>query len=297
MQAITKTLFGGFVSDMMVKPHQSPLFDNPGDYGLDYEDVEFITADGVQLRGWLVKGGNDKVIIQSHFGVQCNRAGYRPTGFVRPWGQIHFLRHAKYFSEQGYSVLMYDFRSHGESANGPIPWVSWGKEEAKDVVAAVEYITNGRSDFKNAQIGLLSICMGGGASVYAYGLENGLQKYSAIKAMIVVQPLLYNDFIDAFGMPGLLANAGGAVTKDRLGMDLREVSFLPYAESIRVPTLVVQNKNDPWTKLDFVKEFFDSITTEKEMMFLDLEKNRFVAYEYIGTAPEQFLPWFQKHME
>ena len=75
-----------FIADTMIKPHQSPLFDDPGAYGLDYEDVTFQAADGVTLSGWLIKGSKDKVIIQSP-GVMCCRAGYTPEGrgFMSPY--------------------------------------------------------------------------------------------------------------------------------------------------------------------------------------------------------------------
>ena len=56
-----------YLSDMMVKPHQSPVFDNPTNYALEYEDVSFKASDGVTIRGWLINGGSDKIIIQSHF--------------------------------------------------------------------------------------------------------------------------------------------------------------------------------------------------------------------------------------
>lgn len=63
------------LANTLVKPCQSPLFDNPKDYGLDHQDVTFDTSDGVTLSEWLIKGAADKVIIQSYFGVQCCRSG------------------------------------------------------------------------------------------------------------------------------------------------------------------------------------------------------------------------------
>ena len=59
-------MFGTLIANTMIKPHQSPLFDDPKNYGLDFEDVTFETSDGVKLSGWLIKGDKDKVIIQSH---------------------------------------------------------------------------------------------------------------------------------------------------------------------------------------------------------------------------------------
>ncbi|MEX0347457.1 MAG: alpha/beta hydrolase family protein [Rhizobiaceae bacterium] len=291
-------MFGNMISNMMVKPYQSPLFDSPQAYGLDFENVEFPAADGTKLRGWLIKGGTDRVIIESHFGVQCNRGGWSPEGkgMIKPWKKdIKFLRQAKHFVDNGYSFLMYDFRGHGESELGPKPWVSWGPEEAKDVLGAVDYIS-GRKAFSGASIGLLSICMGAGATTYAYGLEDGLANRGNIKALVAVQPLLYSCFIDALGMPRFLANQGAKVTQQRLGFDLAEPDFIDHAPKINVPTLVVQNQNDPWTRMDMVKRYHDALTVEKELKMLDLEKSRFAAYDWVGTHAGEVQAWFDEHM-
>ena len=155
-------MFGKAISNLMIKPGKSPVFETPDNYGLDYEDVTFKASDGVELSGWLVKGGNEKVIIQSHFGVQCSRCGFTQEGKgmmknVLWTSDIHFLNQAKYLVEAGYSVLMYDMRNHGNSEqNG---WVSWGLDERKDVVAAIKFIAE-HPVYQNANLGLLSICMG-----------------------------------------------------------------------------------------------------------------------------------------
>ena len=144
-----------YVADLMVKPGKSPVFNNPKDFGLEYEDVSFVSSDGATLSGWLVKGSTDKVIIQSHFGVQCSRAGYSPEvqGMIKMWDKdIEFLNQAKYLVDAGYTVLMYDFRNHGESGSGPRPWITWGPEESKDVIAAVDFISH-HPDYKDSEIG------------------------------------------------------------------------------------------------------------------------------------------------
>ncbi|MCG7991003.1 MAG: lysophospholipase [Candidatus Thiodiazotropha lotti] len=291
-------MFGTMISNMMVKPYQSPLFDSPENWGLDYESVEFPATDGTLLRGWLIRGGSDRVIVQSHFGVQCSRGGWTPKGkgLIKPWkNDISFLRQVKYLVENGYSVLMYDFRGHGESDLGPIPWVSWGQEEAKDVIGAVDYIST-HPDFANASIGLLSICMGSAATTYAYGLEDGLSGRDRVKALVAVQPLLYSCFVDALGMPGFARRSGEKVTVERLGFDIAGPNFVEQAASISVPTLVVQNANDPWTQMSMVEDYYQRLTVEKELKMLDLDKSRFAAYDRIGTHPQEFTDWFDDHM-
>ena len=287
-----------YLSDMMVKPHQSPVFDNPENYALKHEDVAFEASDGVTIRGWLIDGGNDKIIIQSHFGVQCSRSGYclEGKGFLKPWkSDISFLRQAKQLVNMGYSVLMYDMRNHGESDIGTTPWITWGAEEAKDIIAAVDFVES-HPVYKDAEIGLLSICMGSAISTYAFGMENGLKNRKNIKAMIAVQPLQYQKFIDALGLPKFIQRPVAKLNQERTGVDMVEKSFLPNVKDIDVPTLIVQNSNDPWTDMNFVDSFYNQLTVEKDIHWADLEKNRIAAYDYIGQNPEGVYEWFDKFM-
>ena len=292
-------MIGNAISNMMIKPGLSPVFEGPADHGLDYEDVTFETVDGATLRGWLIKGGQDKVVIQTHFGVQCSRAGYTPQGkgMIKLWPRdISFLRQARALVDRGYSVLMYDMRNHGESEAGDCPWVSWGPKEAQDVIAAVKYVSE-RDDYASASIGLLSICMGAAATTYAYG--TGAQELVGnprIKALVAVQPLHYKEFVKAFGIPGFLSKSGTRRSEERLGFNLEERTFLPDAGAIDVPTLVIQNRNDPWTNIDFVQRYYDGLTVEKEMSWLELSKDRAAAYDWLGTEPGAMIDFFDGYM-
>ena len=297
-------MLGRMIANTMVKPHQSPLFDEPTAYGLDYENVTFKASDGVTLSGWLIKGDKDKVIIQSHFGVMCCRAGYTTEGkgFMRPYPEdIKFLRQAKYLNEAGYTVLMYDFRNHGASTLGSIPWVTWGFDEAKDVIAAVDYIAT-HPDYTDASIGLLSICMGQGASTKAFGMEHGLQDYDGLKCMISVQPMDYPTFIDALGMPGFLARSTNKVISERTGINFAASSWVSSVKDITVPTMVVQNENDAYLDKPFIDAYYEQLNVEKEMLWIQLPKkrtdfaNRAAAYVWLGENPNPILEWFGKHM-
>ena len=292
-------MFAKMLSDMMIKPGNAPVFGAPGDFGLAFESVEIPARDGITLRGWLIPGDSDKVIIQSHFGVQCSRSGYTPDGkgMIKMWPEdIPFLRQAKYLNSLGYTVLMYDLRNHGESDLGVVPWVTWGPEEAKDVIAAVDFISN-HATYRDADIGLLSICMGAAATTYAYGMEQGgLRDRQNIKALIAVQPLHYKNFVKAFGLPNFLDAMGRKLSFERTGIDLFSTTFLPSAKHVSVPTLVVQNRNDPWTDLDFVQQYYDGLTVEKKLLMLDLEKSRAAAYEELGRAPERILGFFRQYL-
>ena len=291
-------MIGRAISDLMIKPGKSPVYETPDKYNLKYEDVTFKTSDGVILSGWLVKGGTDKVIIQSHFGIQCSRSGFTIEGKGRMerslWSSdIHFLNQAKYLVEAGYSVLMYDMRSHGDSEQ--TGWITWGKNERKDLMAAIQFIES-HDEYKNAKIGLLSICMGQAASTFAFGLEPEMKNFKNLKTMISVQPLTYDYFVANMGLPMFVVNAGSNYSKNRRNTDLTGDSFLPYVKDISVPTLVIQNQNDPMTDLDMVKQYYNDLTVEKEMLWLDIGAQRAAAYDWIGKNPDPIVSWFDKYM-
>ena len=297
-------MISNFVADMMFKPGQAPVFENPAAYGLNWTDVAFDTRDGVTLRGWLIPGDSDRVIIQSHFGTMCSRAGYTNDGkgMTKAFdADIHFLNQAKYLNEAGYTVLMYDFRGHGESDTGPKHWITWGTEEAKDVVAAVEFITT-HAEYGEAEIGLLSICMGQGASTEAFGLEDGLRSFPQIKAMVSIQPMDYPTFIRAMGVPGFVRNGVRKIMEKRTGIDLEAASWFPHVKDINVPVRVIQNRNDGYLDEAFVKAYYDALTVEKDLVWIDLPKkktrnfNRLAAYEWIGNNPDKILGWFDQHL-
>lgn len=155
-------MLGRQISDLIIKPGKSEVFDSPENYGLNYEDVNFKTPDGITLSGWLINSDTDKVIIQSHFGVQCSRSGFTVKGknFIEKslWNKdIPFLRQAKYLNDADYSILMYDMRNLGNSQK--TDWITWGLKERKDIIGALNFISN-HNELKNANIRLLSICMG-----------------------------------------------------------------------------------------------------------------------------------------
>lgn len=291
-------MFGKAISDLMIKPGKSPVFDNPENYNLPYEDVVFPAKDGQQVSGWLIKGSSDKVIIQSHFGVQCSRCGYTVEGknFISKslWStDIKFLNQAKYLHEAGYTVLMYDFRNHGNTSSEKNDWITWGQEERNDVWGAVNFIAT-HSTYNQASIGLLSICMGAASTFFAYGLEADFKSFKNIKSMIAVQPLTYDFFVSSMGLPNFLVKAGNTYNQKRK-VDLTGDSFLPYVQVVNVPVMVIQNQNDPMTNMGMVKSLYNDIRTEKEMLWLDLDKKRGAAYDWLGYHPEPILKWFNTY--
>jgi len=136
------------VTSAKTRPMDRNLTDSPAFYGATFRDVEFQTADGVKLSGWLVPGGaKHTTIIYSH-------------GLFRSRREL--LDRAMELWRQGYGALLYDSRNHGASGSAR---VSLGYNERLDVEAAVRYLRD--EVHSNDRIVLFGISMGATAALLA----------------------------------------------------------------------------------------------------------------------------------
>ena len=63
-----------------------------------------------------------------------------------------------------------------------------------------------------------------------------------------------------------------------------------------MPTLIVQNSNDPCSDMSFLGGCYNQLNVEKDIHWADIAKNRIAAYDYIGQNPEGVYEWFDKYM-
>ncbi len=110
------------------------------------EQVTFQGVDGVPLVGNLVPSRNGAVVILIH-GLYANREQLLPE--------------ARLLADQGYGVLIYDNRAHGDSG-GSI--ATWGLLESGDAARAVDYVQQ-RTGVPAGKIGLLGLSIGGTAAL------------------------------------------------------------------------------------------------------------------------------------
>lgn len=275
----------GMIDMMLAAKLDSPIGSTPANLGIPFEEVSFPTDDGIMLKGWLLRGGTNKVAIQSHF-VTANRSG-TPEG-------VGLSKTAKAFHDDGYTVLMFDARNHGQSDLGPVPYALGTQQDSPDFVAAVDFVT-GLSGYENASIGVTGMCFGASALPGAFALENGLSCRENVKAITIIQP-------GTWGM--LMRGALGDETVDEInrqlddkGSDGMDVDSLPHASAINVPTMLMHNQNDPMGDLDYTRRYFDEIQTQKNLHWIDGPADRAYAYTHITQHPEILINWFNSHLD
>jgi dipeptidyl aminopeptidase/acylaminoacyl peptidase len=126
-------------------PARLPLDRSPDEVGIGrYEDVSFVTADGLMLRGWYVPSQNGAAVVLGH-GHAANRTQLLPEAGI--------------LAHHGYGVLLFDFRAHGESEGDT---TTLGDRERQDLDAAIGFVA-ARPAVDPERIGALGFSMGAAA--------------------------------------------------------------------------------------------------------------------------------------
>lgn len=160
----------GFISftiaSGIIKYERKPQEDNPMAYGLQFEDVEFVSRGGdVTLSGWYIYGESEGPTLIFVHGI----------GGIRSADNLVDL--ASRVVARGFNVLMFDLRCHGTSGG---ELVSAGYFEQQDVLGAFDFLV-GRG-IPPDDIGILGVSMGAATTILAAAKE------PAICALVVDSP-------------------------------------------------------------------------------------------------------------
>ena len=139
--------WGFYSSNLALKAPRCPPETNPAAFGLEAEDISFLTEDGIRLKGWFVPSmGSHKTIIVTH-GWSAERSGtLSSTAFLR---------------RGGYNLLYFDFRNHGESG-GTLSSV--GRWETRDLLAAIRFLLQNKGEAAG-WIGVWGLSMGAAVAI------------------------------------------------------------------------------------------------------------------------------------
>ena len=224
---------------------RQPLTESPKDYGVkDYEDVSFVTSDGVTLSGWWLPVKRPLkplgTVLLTH-GVFKNRQ--------------QVLTRALFLSKLGYQSLLFDMRGMGQSGNSA---VSGGLLEAGDYLAAEKYL-EGRHELKKPVV-FFGFSLGSMAALRAAA------KATVIDAVIADSPLAnLKSYVSRRTMGGQFASLPGFLNNclkdyDQLtGLHLTEndMDLTPIVEQLSQPAvLYITGESDDLAKSKEVQELF-----------------------------------------
>jgi uncharacterized protein len=300
--ALIYLLVSYYIAGTIILLNRQPVPKTPGDYGLDFESIDFKSMDGIALKGWLIKGTQNKLIVMTHVGGLTrygSTVSYR--NLTKLYNkEIQFIRTAQHLQKAGYWVLMFDFRNHGQSGADPHHGYSAvGLKEYQDVAGALNYI-QGRDDLNMMPIGFVSFCMGCNSTIIA--MSKTPQFFKNVKCLMAIQPISMEVFVSKYAAilltPPLFKMLRPVVTllvKTRGGIALSAMSPGTYVKDIKVPTLYVQARHDPWTELRDIEGFYrDTADNPKEFFWIEDTRHRFETYSYFEERPQKMLEWVKR---
>ena len=289
-------------AELLAHGLRTPVLRRPDEVGLQYEDVFFPSLDGVPLDGWFIPADSNKLLVVDH-PLSCNRYGF--PGHLPRWNtmfggfEVNFLPELKHLHDAGYNIVTYDIRNHGLSGIGNGGIVGIGLLEWRDVVGSLRYV-RGRKDLASMTLGLSSRCLGANSTMVAMSRMPG--EFRDVRCLVALQPVSSRTFVEkTFSNLNLDPVEGTKLFEERIheltGFHMDELTPIPYAKNVRVPTLQVQLRRDKAIDVSDSQTIFDELgATEKELFWIEGSDQRFHAYNYFGQHPERLLDWLARYM-
>lgn len=294
------TAIAALFAQRLIRPLRQPLWGTPADLNMPFEAVAFPATDGVRLSGWFIPAPAESVrqsatLILVH-GWGWNRLGEAATDALATLtaaSQVDLLRLAYSLHKDGFGLLMYDSRNHGES--GSQPPVTFGEVEAQDVLGAIAYM-QGRSDVAVHRLGVIGFSAGANTVLYA------LPQTDQIQAAIAVQPTSPAHFASRFGAH--LFGPLGKVIVPLTEVMYRQAGGRPFkeyrlgtaaAQAGKTPVLYVQGRGDPWGSPADVQQMAAATPNVSGPLLVE-SSDRYGGYQFIIDNPAIATAFFEQHL-
>ena len=83
----------------------------------------------------------------------------------------------------------------------------------------------------------------------------------------------------------------------RTSFHIAEFSPVPWARSVRVPTLLYQVLDDVYTRPSDVQSMYDNIPiAEKDLFWIEGTTRRWDGYAHFQREPARILDWFDRYL-
>jgi fermentation-respiration switch protein FrsA (DUF1100 family) len=219
---------------------------SPFELGVDFEDVQFKTEDGITLRGWwFPHPETDSVVVAltGHKGAKHDLLGIG-SGLWR----------------EGHNVLLFDFRGCGTSDSAPL---SLAHRELADARSAVEFV---RGRMPHARIGLIGYSMGAAVAILTAVADpeiSGVVADSSFAGISEVVEAAYR----RHGLPSsLLVPIADTLNRWRHGYNfssVRPVDVIPRLAPR--PILIIHGADDAMTPVEQASRLYEAALEPKDL--------------------------------
>ena len=268
-------------------PERQEVRKIPKSYNIIVENISFQTKDSLNLKGWWIKGTNDITIVLSHsFGA--NRSGWEGSDAKGNHHKIDWLPTIKVLADYGYNIIAFDHRACGESA-GKLTY--FGKKEAQDIVAAVDWVRS--KNHKLKKFGIIGFSSGANATLRAINILEKEQKELQLAGIAInlywYERMIKNSISFFTNTPSFIVPIIKKATPKVVGFNpKKEINPANTLSKIKSPILIVNSEFDEIADLSTIKDIYKKRVTDTELLILK-GKDRFYAYHFIEKQPDNQL--------
>jgi len=257
----------------------------PRDLGFEYEEVALRTRDGVELRGWFIKGSKPSTVVVLH--------GYTSSRF----DESYIKPVVSLLAGGGFNVLVYDQRAHGESGGDH---TTLGYREVDDLNDVVEWLRRNKPEASKS-VGVIGFSMGGAVALMHAA------KYGTLNAYIADSP-----YIDVFAsgkrwikrsrepLRTMLLIVYPLITRlveSKAGVRGKELVLYRYASQLRGRRImIVAGRKDDLVDLGEITKFVEEAGRAGAEIILWVVDSRHVSAvkDYPEEYRERVLSFFEK---
>lgn len=197
---IFAAIFCAFVfnkANAVVNPQRKILISSPEDNGLYFDSFETENKNG-RIKGWYIPAQKEKKEIIESKKTIITSHNYSDN---MEMNDISFLSLAKFLTENGYNIVMFDYTGSGSSEGKNY---TFGQtEEIEDLSAIINYV---KTEYPEDEITLYGWAFGAAAAIYAADTNN-IKNIISDSSYIALSPLLDEKIEKFTGSKGGFFNA------------------------------------------------------------------------------------------
>ena len=265
--AVLLALF--FAGNFLISPRASIVGEPPSE--LAALKVTFPSKSGSTISGWFISGEKNKGGILLMHGVRSNR--------------LQMLERAKFLNTHGYSVLLFDFQSHGES---PGQHITFGYLESLDADAALLFL---KDKLSKKSIGVIGVSLGGAAALKGQVAKSSdaiiLESvYPTIKEAVSNRLTMRFGHIGKYLVPLLTLQM-----KPRLGFNSSELRPIDNITNTKGAVFIIAGTLDKHTTLTESKRLFE--VAHEPKFFWEIEGAAHIDFcRFVPEKYEEKVLWF-----
>jgi len=246
----------------MLYPKHEQIYMYPSNKGMIYENVTFSTIDELELKGWFIHSKN-----VSNSNANTTIIILHGHSHSKAWMLDHY---GVGFYNQSYQMFFFDSRNRGESPDTAFG-NSFGKEEVKDVQAAIKYVKS-RTEVNGSKIVLFGESEGGSTILLYTSTTNDVAALISDSAWAYGDQMIVQAYSIRSGFPWLIfGQITVALLEAHYGFSFADISPADVVSNLTVPTYIIHGKVDLDIRYEDASTIYNKIpaTTSKSLWLID----------------------------